>query len=145
MFMVIICQIMMMMVAVIIIAVDNDDNLGLAIIISTLFRSTGEDDVDLRGGCKNGFEDGAGEDHEEVEKDDLEGVEKEVGEENQEEEKTKEDKNENEETNEEGGEEEEDLEYLRLNCTRMSTRRATNFSQVGHNYHIFWAEDYLIF
>ena len=28
------------------------------------------------------------------------------------------------------GEEEEDLEYLRLNCTRMGTRRATNFSQV---------------
>ena len=29
-------------------------------------------------------------------------------------------------------EEEEDLEYLRLNCTRMGTRRATNFSQVCH-------------
>ena len=34
-------------------------------------------------------------------------------------------------------EEEEDLEYLRLNCTRMGTRRATNFSQVCHTIYFY--------
>ena len=43
-----------------------------------------------------------------------------------------------EEDNKEGEEEEEeDLEYLRLNCTRMGTRRATNFSQVCHTSYFY--------
>ena len=34
-------------------------------------------------------------------------------------------------------EDEEDLEYLRLNCTRMGTRRATNFSQVCQTFYFY--------
>ena len=45
--------------------------------------------------------------------------------------KTKKVEKEGDKKEEEEGEEE-DLEYLRLNCTRMGTRRATNFSQVCH-------------
>ena len=91
--------------------------LATMIIFSTSFRSTGEDDHDLS--CKNGFEDEGGED--------LEGVDnKEVAEE----EKKREGGEHEEEEKKEEEEAEEDLEYLRLNCTRMSTRRATNFSQV---------------
>ena len=88
--------------------------LPIMAIFSTCFRSTGEDDLDLS--CKNGFEDEGGEDLEEVDnKEVAEEEKKREGGEHEEEEKK---------------EEEEDLEYLRLNCTRMSTRRATNFSQV---------------
>ena len=89
------------------------------------FRSTGEDDVDLRSSCKNDFEDDGDED--------LGDADKEETTEQEEKEKEKEEKEEKKKEKEEG-EEEEDLEYLRLNCTRMSTRRATNFSQVGFIY-----------
>ena len=99
------------------------------------FRSTGEDDVDLRSSCKNDFEDDGDEDLADADKEETTEQEKEK----EKEEKTKE----KEEKEKEDGEEEEDLEYLRLNCTRMSTRRATNFSQVGFIY-IFICTPFLL-
>ena len=73
--------------------------------------------MDLRSSCKNDFEDDGDEDLADADKEET--TEQEKKKEKEEKKKEKED-----------GEEEEDLEYLRLNCTRMSTRRATNFSQV---------------
>ena len=86
----------------------------------------------MRSSCKSGFEDEGGEENlEEVENKGEEVTEQEKRkEENEEKEEKEEEENEEEERKEE--EVEEDLEYLRLNCTRMSTRRATNFSQVCH-------------
>ena len=101
-------------------------NIFIMKLMTTHCRSTGEDDLDLRSSCKSGFEDeGCEENLEEVEN---------KGEEVTEQEKKKEENEEEENEEEERKEEEveEDLEYLRLNCTRMSTRRATNFSQVCH-------------
>ena len=83
----------------------------------------------MRSSCKSGFEDeGCEENLEEVENKGEEVTEQEKKKEENEE--KEEEENEEEERKEE--EVEEDLEYLRLNCTRMSTRRATNFSQVCH-------------
>ena len=86
----------------------------------------------MRSSCKSGFEDeGCEENLEEVGNKGEEVTEQEKRkEENEEKEEKEEEENEEEERKEE--EVEEDLEYLRLNCTRMSTRRATNFSQVCH-------------
>ena len=82
--------------------------------------------MDLRSSCKNDFEDDGDEDLADADKEETTEQEKEKEKEEKEEEEKKKEK--------EDGEEEEDLEDLRLNCTRMSTRRATNFSQVGFIY-----------
>ena len=81
----------------------------------------------MRSSRKSGFEDEGGEENlEEVE---HKGEGKDVTEQEKKKEENEEGGKEEEERKEEEVEEE-DLEYLRLNCTRMSTRRATNFSQV---------------
>ena len=82
--------------------------------------------MDLRSSCKNDFEDDGDEDLADADKEETTEQEKEKEKEEKEKERKEKEKEE--------GEEEEDLEYLRLNCTRMSTRRATNFSQVGFIY-----------
>ena len=88
----------------------------------------------MRSSCKSGFEDeGCEENLEEVENKGEEVTEQEKKkEENEEKEEEEKEEEENEEEERKEEEVEEDLEYLRLNCTRMSTRRATNFSQVCH-------------
>ena len=86
--------------------------------------------MDLRSSCKNDFEDDGDEDLADADKEETTEQEKEK----EKEEKEKEEEKEEKKKEKEEGEEEEDLEYLRLNCTRMSTRRATNFSQVGFIY-----------
>ena len=99
------------------------------------FRSTGDDDLDLMGRRRSRADDPVGDEElNGVDKEEEGEVDKEeVGEQIPEELKTK---KEGEEDKKEG-EEEEDLEYLRLNCTRMGTRRATNFSQVCHTSYFY--------
>ena len=86
-----------------------------------------EDEQDMKEVENKGVEEDVT-DQDKKEKD--EEIVKEEGEEKKEKEKGKVEK-----------EEEEDLEYLRLNCTRMSTRRATNFSQVCHHMPCFISSD----
>ena len=120
---------MMMMVMVMVMVIRIVMNIFIMKLMTTHCRSTGEDDLDLRSSCKSGFEDeGCEENLEEVENKGEEVTEQEKKKEENEE--KEEEENEEEERKEEDVEE--DLEYLRLNCTRMSTRRATNFSQVCH-------------
>ena len=104
-------------------------------VVFILFRSTGDDDLDLMGRRRSRADDQVGDEE-------LDGVDKEqegevdkegVGKHLPDQLKTK--KVEEEDKKEE--EEEEDLEYLRLNCTRMGTRRATNFSQVWHSIYFY--------
>ena len=94
-----------------------------------LFRSTGEDDLDLMGRRRSRADDQVGDEE-------LDGVDKEQEGQVDKEEVGEQLKTKKEEE-EDKKEEEEDLEYLRLNCTRMGTRRATNFSQVWHTIYFY--------